>query len=973
MTNKKFIGTRSLFLGGVCLAAFAMPALAQADQAMETVIVTGIRGSLQRSLDIKREAMGVVDAISMEDIGKFPDANLASALMRIPGVTVTRAGAPNMGATTTGEATEVTVRGMGPSFNETLFNGRRIPSATGGRAFDFSGLSADMVSALEVYKSPDATLNAGAIGATINVKYPNPFDKDGLTLAASVSTKYQPNDGRFQPNGNFLFSDTFFGGKVGLLVAGAYTKLSTTQFQVSNWGWIGHKTLKPCQLSGYTGPDCSTISSDPTAANYNVNAVPVNKPNWFTQDLSYDYNQIQEERKNARISLQFQPTEKLLVTLDSNYSRDFVYENQYAFAIWNNSDDMRGIKTSSNGTIVDFKRYAPTDFDTNVSMGIQQTYDVGLNVKYNVNNKLSVMLDFDQAQSSLNPGSDHWGGYSIDYGYGPSSPNGTNGTTFEVIQPGGKMLPYYLNYGPNGDASRFADTSIMGSHVTTTSAQRNRNFVNQLKLEGDWKEENLTLKFGGNYVADHYHMDYWGPWESSRWQWWSGYGPDSNNPTGVHLPSNLFHGKVYLPSMPGWDASNAIPYLLRVSAADAWSYLNSLPTSTPGFNGSGKSAPYEGITPAGINTFSAGSHQVIYEDTSSVFASVATETKFAGMPLKVNVGVRYEYTQVDTRGIDKPLTGLSITVGDATAYDTTYGPSTNMSEKSSYQYLLPNVDLVLEAADDFQLRFDASRTLTRPNLGDLKPNKSGWGGRKGSLGVSGGNPGELPFVSDNLDFGAEWFYAPNSYLSASTFLKSISNYVVTGTSTYITDGKEGRASVIDPNTGTYAVFTLTQPVNGPKANVYGLEVAWQHMFGDSGFGYQLNGTIVQSDKPYDPNNLNTGAFAITGLADSANFVAFYDKDGFQIRFAANWRDSYLNNFGQGQSSGTQFGSEPVFVNGVWTLDANTSYDLTDNLNLYFEANNLMDVGYSTRGRFADQVLDVVSTGRSFTLGLHYKL
>jgi outer membrane receptor protein involved in Fe transport len=179
--------------------------------------------------------------------------------------------------------------------------------------------------------------------------------------------------------------------------------------------------------------------------------------------------------------------------------------------------------------------------------------------------------------------------------------------------------------------------------------------------------------------------------------------------------------------------------------------------------------------------------------------------------------------------------------------------------------------------------------------------------------------------------------------------------------------------VIDPWTGSPAVFTLTQPVNGPTANVYGMELAWQHMFGDSGFGYQLNGTIVQSNKPYDPTNLNTNAFAITGLADSANFVAFYDKDGFEIRFAANWRDSYLNNFGQGQSSGTMFGSEPVFVNGGWTLDASTSYDITDNINAYFEASNLMNTAYSTRGRYSDQVLDVVGIGRSFTLGIHYKL
>ena len=985
MKYRKLLDVRTLLMAGTCASSFlAVPALAQDNtQSMETVVVTGIRGSLQRSLDLKRESAGLVDAISMEDIGKFPDANLASALMRIPGVTITRASMMNV--TTTGEATQITVRGMGPSFNETLFNGRRIPSATGGRSFDFSGLSADMVQALEVYKTPHADLNAGAIGATVNVKYPNPFDKPGLTLTAAVSDKYRPDDGRMEPSGNFLFSDTFFGGKVGFLIAGAYSKLATTQVQVSNWGWIGHTTLKPCQLSGYTGPDCSTISSDTTAANYNINAVPVNKTNWFTQDLSYDHNQIQEERQNARVSLQYQPNEKLLITLDANYARDTVDENQLAFAIWNNSDEMRNVKQSANGTITDFTRFAPTDFDDNVNMAVQQTYDVGLNVKYNVSNKFTVTFDFDQAQSSLNPGN-HWSGYSADIGYGCSKSYaecvagaGTNNsTTFEVIQPGGKALPYYKGIGPNGNAAEFADTDIMGSHVTTTSATRNRNFVNQVKLEGDWTDDNLTIKFGGNYVADHYHMDYWGPWESSRWQMWSGYGPDSGNATGVHLPSNLFHGTTSLAAMPGWDSSNALPYLINFSAADEWAYLNSLSPSTPGFN-SGccnfAKYPYGGMSPAAITSFAAGNHQVIYEDSAALFANVSTETKFAGMPLKINAGVRYEYTNVDTRGIDQPLTGLTIQSGDETAYQYTMGDSTNTSEKSSYQYLLPNLDLILNVTDDLQVRFDASRTMTRPNLSDLKPNKSGWGGRKGSLGVSGGNPSEQPFLSDNLDVGAEWYYAPNSYVSGNVFLKSISNFVVTGTSTVILDGKDSRApySVIDPWTGSAAVFTLTQPVNGPTANVYGLELAWQHMFGDSGFGYQLNGTIVQSNKPYDPTNLNTNAFAITGLADSANFVAFYDKDGFEIRFAANWRDSYLNNFGQGQSSGTQFGSEPVFVNGGWTLDASTSYDITENINAYFEASNLMNTAYSTRGRYSDQVLDVVSLGRSFTLGVHYKL
>ena len=162
--------------------------------------------------------------------------------MRIPGVTTsfTSSMTNNGQSVTTGEGVSVTVRGFGPTFNETLFDGRVIPLAiTGSRSFDFSGLSADMVSQLQVLKSPDASLSAGAIGATVNVVYPRPFDKPGLTVAAALSGDEGADDGTWRPNGNFLISNTFDNDKLGILVAGAYSDLSTSQQQFQNWGWIG--------------------------------------------------------------------------------------------------------------------------------------------------------------------------------------------------------------------------------------------------------------------------------------------------------------------------------------------------------------------------------------------------------------------------------------------------------------------------------------------------------------------------------------------------------------------------------------------------------------------------------------------------------------------------------------------------------------------------------------------------------------
>jgi len=165
---------------------------------VDEIIVTGIRASLKRSIEIKRSNSGVVDAISAEDMGKFPDTNLAESLQRITGVSIDR---------TNGEGSQVTVRGFGGGFNLVTLNGRTMPSANvatvGGddsadfasgtsRSFDFSNLASEGVSTLEVYKTGRAGIPSGGIGATINVKTRRPFDahEDGLSGSIGVKAVY---------------------------------------------------------------------------------------------------------------------------------------------------------------------------------------------------------------------------------------------------------------------------------------------------------------------------------------------------------------------------------------------------------------------------------------------------------------------------------------------------------------------------------------------------------------------------------------------------------------------------------------------------------------------------------------------------------------------------------------------------------------------------------------------------------------
>jgi TonB-dependent receptor len=1004
---------------------------------METVIVSGIRGSLQRSLDLKRDAGGLVDAITMEDIGKFPDANLANALMRVPGVTMSKtSNATNNGqSTTTGQGVSITVRGFGPTYNETLFDGRFIPAANtatgttaGGRSFDFSGLSADMVARLEVLKSPDAALSAGAIGATINVVYPKPFDKPGLTVAASASGTINTDDGRWSPNGNFLISDTFAGDKVGVLVAGAYSSFQTSQWQVQNWGWNG-QYLAPCQLSGYTGPDCSTLeaghtdTTSTTVGNTTTTVTTVvppdprtvqdtTKPVWWTQDYAVDWNKINEERINLRAVAQFRPTEALEITVDGNYARDDLMQDSLTYALWNSVGDMRNVKTSKNGTVMAFTRTGPQDFDDVRSQQVQQTYNWGINAKWKVTDKVTIVADFSQALAALNPGGPlaHIGEVSAGIGYGPSTTGGIYGSAYTVTQAGGHNLPFYSGVGPSGDATKFTglntgltpDGSILGSHVMVVNSRENTYLVNQARLEGNVEYDNLKLKFGAQYQPNHYithsYTDLFGG-SNNNWQAVSGYGPDSHNTfasgsdAGIHLPANLFHGvKTMKPdSIPGWTApaGGVIPGLPITNAYDIYAYLNSKTgtsvncpytlggtdgktkiwgvPSVNGFNCGALTDPagFHGMIPNKMPDESKSQYQKLFEDNYAFYASFASEAKLFDMALKINGGVRWEYTQMEVNGFGTNLVGMPVTPGDHTAYNFLLSDPGVTVAKNTYSYLLPNLDLTLNVTDTLHVRFDASRTMTRAPIGNLTSNVA-YGGRSGSLTATGGNPNLLPFLSDNVDVAGEWFYGENSYLSANVYLKNVSNFVVTGSSTLTVQG------VIDPNTGTNPVFSLRSVVNGPSANVYGLEIAWQHVFGDSGFGYLLNGTLVQTDKPYDPLNLLVSNFAVTGLADSANFTFFYDKNGIQLRFAANWTDTYLDRFGQGQGNGT-FGTEPIFVNGSWDFTLSGGYDITDNINVYFTAGNLLNNSYSTRGRFADQVYGVISLGRTYTAGVHFKL
>lgn len=233
----------TLIGAAVALALFkqAAPAYAQqstpTSESLEEVIVTGIRGSLRQSIETKRESVGVVDALSAEDVGKFPDKNLAESLQRVPGIVVNRE---------FGEGERVSVRGTSPNQTKTLLNGHAVATAdwfildqlSTTRSFNYLMMPSEVIGQVVVNKSSQADLEEGGIGATIDVRTRNPLDLDPMTLNLSATGAYTEKADEFDPQASALFSWKNDSDSFGVLVAAIYQERNIRRDGVEVLGYL---------------------------------------------------------------------------------------------------------------------------------------------------------------------------------------------------------------------------------------------------------------------------------------------------------------------------------------------------------------------------------------------------------------------------------------------------------------------------------------------------------------------------------------------------------------------------------------------------------------------------------------------------------------------------------------------------------------------------------------------------------------
>ncbi|MBS0254151.1 MAG: TonB-dependent receptor [Proteobacteria bacterium] len=952
-------------------AAFAQAAPAAADD--HEIVVTGIRASLSKSLELKRGAQGVVDAISAEDIGKFPDTNLAESLQRITGVSIDRSN---------GEGSTVTVRGFGPDFNLVLLNGRQMPaSSLGGccaapasRSFDFGNLASEGIAAVEVYKSGRASLPTGGIGSVINIKTPRPLDRPGFKGSIAAKAVYDTSrfaGSKLAPEVSGIISDTFADNHFGVLVSGSYQRRLSSQAQF-NAGW----------REGYLGSENNWGSlaqaGDPRYAHITNRPGP-NDVYQVTQNAGYDFTDTDRERINGQLVLQAKPTETLSATVDYTFSENTVKARTSSIGVWFNHNDTTSSWTSGPAAGPNFYSEAfgageAKDLAITGAVAANRSINrsIGANLEW-APGKLKLVLDAHHSTAESKPTSPY--GSSIAVGsaiYGVQSQKVDFTTPMPVISvsmyPGSEITA--ANIRPAGNAFRNA---YMRDEINEASFKGNydfdSSFIKSLDFGVTYTENRVRSAFG--FIQN----DTWGGTLSAAQT------PDSLF-TQVALPPRLA-------GMNGSSSASLIPSYFTVDTDGLVSLLNS------------NLGICAGAAQAGTCLAKYSADRRIAEKTIAPYLQTNHTFDLFSNPAHLRLGLRYENTRINSTALVPIPTGTAWTGGNETSiiYGTTSGFATLTGR---YHNWLPAIDFDMKPARNVVLRASYSQTITRPDYTSLQggttldsPIRIG-----GSTGSSG-NPGLLPYKSKNIDLSAEWYYKRDSYLSAGFFHKNVSNFIANSTVSVPEFGltnaaagplaAEARAALggaatapailayiaahypsrIDPATGGVlgastdpAVnFVITQPTNSKQtAKLWGWEFAMQHSLWDTGFGVMANYTIVQSDTHFD-NTLRytVTQFAVNGVSNSANAVVYYDKKGLQGRIAYNWRAGFLSGYG----------FDPYYVEAYGQFDLSASYEIRKGITVFAEGINITNA--SRRGHMRnDQTVFFAAPGYArYAAGVRY--
>ncbi|MCA0899166.1 TonB-dependent receptor [Microbulbifer agarilyticus] len=925
-TTSNTVFKRSLL--AICVAAASNAAFAEEEipshEALEEVVVQGVRGSLMNAQDMKRDASTVADAISASDINALPDKSVLEALQRVPGVSIERFAAAEDPDHFSIEGSGATLRGMVQSRSE--FNGRDSFSANNGSGLNFQDVPPELMGAVIVYKNQTADMIEGGIAGTINLETRKPFDSDGQTIAFNTAVNYTDMREAATPDFSGLYSNTWSteAGEFGFLISAANSKLEVSNNSIQQ----GVPELKAISGVGERW-------------------VPIN----------VGARLVDQDRERTGGSMVFQWADndgsKLFT---AEYVRSDADQSwlEHAFQSDNTVGEPSADSTYNDLRFISGTLEGATGYNSYTRQSHSHTLveDFSLNLELNPTDRLQVTLDAQYVDASTkvvdlsvfgHTAADvyaNFGGGTPDVAFlAPSSSSQTSEEYFtdpanyfylaemdHIEDNDGKEAAYTLDVEYQLDKGWFR--SVKSGLRASQREQTTRWSTYQWGVvSADWA--------GGQKFFNGVHdVDPWDGLPGTATYPAPEYGTANFNDFFRGKTTGITGGTLLVPS----------PDLVQNFSR----YREQLGEISPDFFTS--IADRDGVT---NGPFVPDEINPITEDRFAGY--VMAEFANADDTLTGNFGLRYVDLSYETTGgssfayLDDRL---PLPADDLAFFN---GETTSFVDNVSDQHFLPSFNLKYELQEDLLVRFGASQAIAFPDMGMLRSYLGVYaiiegvdtdGDEVEDTGVvtdyraGTGNSRLKPMQANNFDLALEWYFSDVGAVSGTLFHKDISDFFTSGTfPREIT------------NNGVTRTVQVEGPVNFGDGKVTGLELAYQQFFDTlpgawSGLGLQANYTYVDN-KSIPNQNLDSqeggnvevafDSLPLAGMSEHTyNLVGLYEYEDISARLAWNWRSEYL------LTTRDVITKLPIYNGEGGQLDGSIFYNVNDNMKVGLEATNILD-------------------------------
>jgi iron complex outermembrane recepter protein len=877
---------------------------------LEEVVVSGIRASVEQSLEAKRAATSVEEVISAEDIGKMPDKNVADSLTRVPGVTTSSASANEGGFD---ENDRVSMRGTNPSLTQTLINGHGVAAGDWfvlnqvsqvGRSVSYTLLPSELVSKVVVHKSSQASMVEGGVAGSVDIITRKPLDfGKPLTVEASVGAVYadlpSKTDGQYSALGNWK-NDA---GNFGVMVQGFW---EARHLRRDGLEVLGYEQIAPGSAVATAHPDLTNV--------------------WYPKMIGAALFEQKRERKGGLVDVEFKPTDDLMFDLSgfaskldaANYNRNYLnWLTHYVNLGAGQSPGPGYVVTNGTLTKANFSPVAGTIYGVydQISRPDESATAnfVDLDSQWHASDSLTFFGQVGtswgdgktptQNVSETNPGMGSGAGYQLQgLGNGPSFNLGSTNNTTPFA--GGTPVTFGWIFGAQNVDVKDKET---WAKIDSDYAIHDR---------GAWTD----LKFGVRYETHERSSN------NALAQGPTFSGPNGGGVSTANYPSTFSN---YPSNFNSFGAS--IP-------AGIWYWT---PAQLAAYNGPGL---------VQRDPLKREYYQYLF-DVKEKNSAGYVQADFKGSNWAADVGVRFVRTQEHTvtyTQVDKSTPGAITT--------SLFGPFIGIPTDHTYNDVLPSANLKIDVTQDLVARFAVAQTMTRADYSalagfvDLSPPSVVGGVGSGS----GGNPDLKPIRSTNYDAGLEWYFAKRSLLSAGLFYMDLRNYIGFGSATrsYLTFSSQVPQ-------GAQVPYLLTVPVNA-QGRVQGLEVAYQQALNDY-FGVAANYTYADGKQT---SLVTNGDNRLVGTSkNSYNVSGYFENTHFSARVSYTYRSAFFS----GLDRNTAFSQD-----AIGSLAASLVYTVNDMISLQLDGENLNNPTLKYYALNTDQPRAFYRNGRQYYLTVRAK-